>query len=159
MFDKINWFKKKVESGQIEAPEIPFSEESYKRELDAFLFKKVNGGWLTEVGREMLTNDINEHISNGVTKEEIYNDLKKLSRDLFISKYSIDRRTVDEKISDEMGTATLRISQVLRSKKFTEAAVELLFSRAQDEIIDDPEAFERKLENMSPDEINTTYFQ
>lgn len=158
MFNKINWFKKTEAVPAVEK-EIPFSEENYKRELDSFLFKRVDNKQLTEVGRDFLMTDINEHISNGVTKEEIFNDLTKLSRDSFMSKYTIDRRSVDQKVSDEINTAMLRISETLRSKNFTESAVEMLFKRAQDEIIDDAEAFERKLEKMSADEINETYFK
>jgi hypothetical protein len=153
MLDKFKWFGKRTEQG------VQFSEENYNKELEAFLSKRVNNTWLTEAGKEHLRTDINEHITNGVTKEEIFNDLKKLSRDSFISKYTIDRRSVDEQVSDTMNTAMLRISETLRSKKFTEAAVEILFSRAQDEIVDDPESFERKLEKMSADEINKAYFQ
>jgi DNA repair exonuclease SbcCD nuclease subunit len=158
MFDKIKWFKK-AEAVPIVEKETPFSEENYKRELESFLFKRIDNKQLTEVGRESLIEDINEHISNGVTKEDIFNDLKKLSRDSFMSKYEIDRRTVDQKVSDEINTVTLRISETLRSKNFTESAVEMLFKRAQNEIIDDAEAFERKLEKMSADEINETYFK
>ncbi|MBP6908487.1 MAG: hypothetical protein KBB75_01525 [Candidatus Pacebacteria bacterium] len=139
-------------------------EDKLKKSINEIKTERLK--FITEAGKEILLRDINEKYSEASQEEqdEVLKDLSIMNSEEIFNKYTIDRRSFENKALDEMSTTVQKAKEIISHKyrtknnSITEAGIDIILSNIADDLAMDSEGTLEKLENMSKEDLDKKFF-